>query len=103
MQEWEKQVGITADRFVDHDKYYQQLAAVMGIGWPSENPTFMGRTRAQWAELLEKDSHLNNVPLREFDRLYALHHRNAGRLKLDSWSPSQTVCCLKAVIKKEVG
>jgi hypothetical protein len=97
----EEIMGITADRFEQHHEYYLQLAKAMGIGWPDpENTDFMGRSLERWAKLYEADEHLNNVSLGEFDRHYPLHALKAGAQYGVGWSKCETVCMLKAVIRR---
>jgi hypothetical protein len=97
----EKELGITANRFEDHHKYYLQKAGAIGIGWPKSDERFMGKNLDYWRGKYEQDQHLNNHPLRAFDALYIWHSQAASRLGL-CWSMCDSVCCLKAVIKEKV-
>ena len=99
LQDWEKSIGITENRFENHHGYYLQLANIMGIGWPDEK--FMGKTKGQWLDLYKRDKHLNNHPLSDFDACYGWHRPIAARLKIP-FAPSMTVCMLKAVIIEKV-
>ena len=99
LQQWEKDLGITANRFDNHDEYYLQLASKFGIRWTDE--TFMGKTIEQWTELHNEDEHLNNHPLSAFDRYYPYHRAVADRKHIP-FSMSMTVCMLKAVIKEKI-
>lgn len=99
--QWEKDHGITADRFTQHHEYYLQLAATVGIGWPEGRDKFMGHDKEYWLNKYNEDKHLNNHPLRDFDS-YAPWHIESVRGKGIPWSISNTVCCLKAVIKERI-
>ena len=99
--QWEINNGITADRFKDHHGYYIQLAKVMGIGWSDLSRLFMGHTVEYWREKYQKDEHLNNHPLYTFDQCAGQHSYIAASMRIP-WSISDTVCCLKAVIKEKV-
>ena len=99
--QWEIDNGITADSFKDHHGYYLQLAKVMGIGWPDPNRDFMCHSKEYWQAKYQEDEHLNNHPLRNFDAPTGFHLNIARRKKIP-WSISNTVCCLKAVIKEVV-
>ena len=101
LQEWEKKIGITKDRFKDHHGYYLEMSKAFGIGWPDNESKFMGHDVEYWKEKYNKDEHLNNHPLEYFDSCYGYHRMIAGRLGVPI-SPSMTVCMLKAVIKQKV-
>jgi hypothetical protein len=101
--------------FVD---YYGAIVEALGESqlrrWlPVNHRTGETRTPAQWRTLLADDEHLNNVPLRQWDRLDYLVREQARR-NLDAvaaisgsraWSLSDTVCTMKAVARRyaEVG
>ena len=101
LQDHEKAAGLTKNRFEDHHGYYMELAGLLGVGWPETREKFMGKTENQWKELYEKDEHLNNHPLINFDMLHGGHRFAAARIRLPI-SLSDTVCMLKAVIKDRV-
>jgi len=66
------------------------------------------RTPSEWRELLEDDEHLNNVPLRQWDRLdYFVRGRAARSMNAvaaitgsRAWSLSDSVCVLKETARR---
>jgi len=90
------------ERKKEHREKFTKLAEKLRIKWPDEAKTFMQRTLQQWSELYEKDEHLNNVPLSEFDLRYGAHLIVAGGAGLRGWSLSDTTCVLKTVIINKI-
>lgn len=95
------------DRKLTHSEYYGLL--VEHIGESSLRAMLPGqRTPEQWRKLIEKDPHLNNVPLRQWD---ALDYYVRGHLLRDGdelvaitgsggWSLSDSVCVLKETARR---
>ena len=90
------------ERKKEHREKFTKLAEKLRIKWPDEAKTFMQRTLQQWSELYEKDEHLNNVPLSEFDLRYGYHSIAASRAGLRGWCLSYTTCVLKTVIINKI-
>ena len=101
MEKWKEKHKITANRFENHHEYYLRLSKAMGIGWPKHKKEFMGFDLDFWTERYREDEHLNNVSLSRFDLCCPYHLTIASHLGIP-WSISNTVCCLKAVIKERV-
>lgn len=86
---------------VTHFQKYHELCRQMGIGL-SKPDEFMGKSREYWLKLYNEDEHLNNHPMAHFDSYFPWHLSACRRHGVSSWSPSDTVCCLKHVIKHEL-
>jgi hypothetical protein len=83
-----------------HQEYYQWLAESIGIG-PSMLPPDHARS---------KDPHFNDVLLSEWDQRHTsvVHHAQRAFARVGTsaqhtfaWSLSDSVCCLKAIARRE--
>lgn len=83
-----------------HDEKYRALVKALGIKL-ADNP--FGRTNEEWKELYKRDEHLNNVPLREWDRMGNAYRRQANPL-WKGWSLSQAdlVCAYKSAMRDQI-
>ena len=82
----------------DHNKKFLGLADRLGLVLTFP---FMGYSIDDWKGLYEVDEHLNNVPLRIWDER-SIKLRHLFLEKGESWSLSNGVCVLKALVRKEV-
>lgn len=83
-----------------HEKKYAALNNALGIKVSSG---FMGRTTQEWKALIEKDEHLNNVPISEWDKK-ALQFVGRKNPLWKGWTLSlaDMVCAFKRAVKTMV-
>ena len=86
------------DGKVTHDQYYLELAKEHHIALTNLD-LFGVRSLVHLRELLAKDEHLNNIPLRRFDSLTTSYnvYNSQARLTL-----AEGACIYKALLKQMV-
>jgi len=78
-----------------HEKKYRTIIKQAGLAITKD--TFMGRTREVWRSLYEKNEHLNNVPLREWDIIVCSYWTYQGRRVIRTLCDG--VCAYKQLVK----
>jgi len=95
-----------ADTEVDHRAYW--AAVVENIGEEQLRRLLpVSKTPAEWRALIERDGHLNNVPLKRWDAMHELVRRSitfddahVAITGWKAWSLSDTVCVLKECARR---
>lgn len=86
-----------------HVEKYRALVEALGIKL-AENA--FGRSDAEWQRLYSQDEHLNNVPLREWDRIANSYRQQKGAKNplREGWNLSQSdlVCAYKQAMKDQI-
>jgi hypothetical protein len=83
------------DRELTHDEYYLWLSDWLGLTdsiIPATDETVRAST----------DPHLNDIHLYAWDCMHGIVQCHA-RARGIPWSPSDTVCCLKAMARRRAG